>query len=143
MIPGVVGVVGGIFKELIGGIDSWFTSDEERLTAKTQIMMVQAQVMGKVLEYEKAIMEAQSAIIQAEAKGDSWIQRSWRPLTMLTFVALVVAKWTGFTAPGISEAVEMQLMTLIQIGLGGYIVGRSAEKVVKHIDFGKIRAKEK
>lgn len=143
MIPGVVGVVGGIFKELIGGIDSWFTSDEERLTAKTQIMMVQAQVMGKVLEYEKAIMEAQSAIIQAEAKGDSWIQRSWRPLTMLTFVALVVAKWTGFTAPGISEAVELQLMTLIQIGLGGYIVGRSAEKVVKHIDFGKIRAKEK
>lgn len=143
MIPGVVGVVGGIFKELIGGIDSWFTSDEERLTAKTQIMMVQAQVMGKVLEYEKAIMEAQSAIIQAEAKGDSWIQRSWRPLTMLTFVGLVVAKWTGFTAPGISEEVELQLMTLIQIGLGGYIVGRSAEKVVKHIDFGKIRAKEK
>lgn len=142
MIPGVVGVVGGIFKELIGGIDSWFTSDEERLQAKTQIMMVQAQVMGNVLEYEKSIMEAQSAIIQAEAKGDSWIQRSWRPITMLTFVGLVVAKWTGFTAPGISEEVELQLMTLIQIGLGGYIVGRSAEKVAKSIDFGKIRAKD-
>ena len=42
---------------------------------------------------------------------------------------------TGFTAPGISQEVEMQLMTLIQIGLGGYIVGRSAEKIAKGIDF--------
>jgi hypothetical protein len=142
MIPGVVSVVGGIFKELIGGIDSWFTSDEERLQAKTQIMMVQAQVMGQVLEYEKSIMEAQSAIIQAEAKGDSWIQRSWRPVTMLTFVALVVMRWLGLTDNTISEAIELQLMTLIQIGLGGYVVGRSAEKVVKAIDFGKIKAKD-
>ena len=138
----IVSVVGGLFDSLIGNIDSWFTSDEERLNAKTQIMMVQAQVMGQVLDYEKSIMEAQSSIIQAEAKGDSWMQRSWRPVTMLTFVGLVVAKWLGFTAPGISVEIESQLMTLIQIGLGGYVVGRSAEKVVKSIDFGKIRAKE-
>ena len=45
--------------------------------------------------------------IRAEAMGDSWLQRSWRPITMLTFVSLIVAKWLGFTAPGVTEAVEL------------------------------------
>lgn len=142
MIPGVVGIVGGIFKELIGGIDSWFTSDEERLQAKTKIMMVQAQVMGQVLEYEKSIMEAQSSIIQAEAKGDSWIQRSWRPVTMLAFVGAILGFWFGLTPDDLSQASVDAMFKLVQIGLGGYVVGRSAEKVVKSIDFGKIRAKD-
>lgn len=136
----IVGVVGGIFKELIGSVDSWFTTDEERLQAQTRIMMVQAQVMGQVLEYEKSMLEAQSAVIQAEAKGESWIQRSWRPITMLTFVALVVARWLGLTVD-VTQEVEIQLMHLIQLGLGGYILGRSGEKIVKSIDFGKIKAK--
>lgn len=75
-------------------------------------------------------LKAQASIIVAEAKG-GWLQRNWRPITMLVFVGLVVAKWMGFTAEGVTEAVEMELMTLIQIGLGGYVVGRSAEKVAK------------
>ncbi|HSE78374.1 MAG TPA: hypothetical protein VLG66_10250, partial [Alphaproteobacteria bacterium] len=28
--------------------------------------------------------------VREEARGDSWLQRNWRPLTMLTFVVLVV-----------------------------------------------------
>lgn len=134
-------MIGGMFEGVLKGLDGLFTSDEERLQVKTQIMMVQAQVMAEVLGYEKAIMQAQSDVIQSEAKGDSWLQRSWRPVTMLTFVGLVVARWLGFTTD-ITPEIESQLMTLIQIGIGGYVVGRSAEKVVKAIDFGKIKAKE-
>lgn len=50
---------------------------------------------------------------------------------MLTFVALVVAKWLGFTDGGVTEAVELELMRLIQMGLGGYVIGRSVEKGIK------------
>ena len=133
-------IIGGIFEGVLKGLDGLFTSDEERLQVKTQIMVVQAQVMAEVLSYEKAIMQAQSDVILAEAKGDSWIQRSWRPITMLTFVGLVVARWLGFTTD-VTPEIEVQLMRIIQIGLGGYVMGRSAEKVVKAIDFGKIKAK--
>jgi hypothetical protein len=52
---------------------------------------------------------------------------------MMTFVGLVVAKWLGFTAPGVSEAIELELMTLIQIGLGGYVGGRTIEKIAPAI----------
>ena len=58
-------------------------------------------------------------------------------LVRLTFVALVVARWLGFTAANLTPELEEQLMTLIQIGLGGYVVGRSAEKVAKSISFNR------
>ena len=63
-------------------------------------------------------------MITAEAKGESWLQRSWRPLVMLTFTALVVCRWLGWTAPGLTEAVELKLLGIVQLGLGGYIASR-------------------
>lgn len=138
-----IGAIGQVFSGLVQGLDGLFTSDEERLLAKGQIMMVQNQVMTSVLEYEKSLIEQQASIINAEAKGDSWIQRNWRPITMLTFVVLVVLRWLGLTTTSITPEVETQLMTLIQIGLGGYVVGRSGEKIVKSLNLGrKISAKD-
>ncbi len=74
-------------------------------------------------------LDAAMKIIVAEAQGGSWLQRSWRPVTMLTFAGLIVAKWMGLSAPGITEQIELALFEIIKIGLGGYVVGRSAEKV--------------
>lgn len=139
----IVGIVGDVFGKLIGSLDGLFTSDDERLQAKTQILMVQTQVMTHVLDYEKSMLQAQSDIIQSEAKGESWVQRGWRPVTMLIFVGIVTAKWFGLTDAGISEQLELKLMSIIQLGLGGYVIGRSGEKIVKSIDFGKITARDK
>jgi len=133
----IVQAVTGLFSGLISAIDDWHTSDEEKLEAKGKIFMAQASLLAQVFEYEKSMMQMQADIIMSEAKGESWIQRNWRPVTMLTFVGLVVARWLGFTAPGLSAELESQLMLLIQIGLGGYVVGRSAEKVAKSINFNK------
>ena len=133
----IVQAVTGLFSGLISAIDDWHTSDEEKLEAKGKIFMAQASLLAQVFEYEKSMMQMQADIIMSEAKGESWIQRNWRPVTMLTFVGLVVARWMGFTAPGLSTELEGQLMLLIQIGLGGYVVGRSAEKVAKSINFNK------
>ena len=48
---------------------------------------------------------------------------------MLLFAALMVAHWFGFTAPNIPESVQNSLLDIIMIGVGGYTVGRSAEKL--------------
>ena len=52
---------------------------------------------------------------------------------MLTFGGLIVARWLGYSAPGISEAEILKLWSIVEFGLGGYIVGRSVEKVVPQI----------
>ena len=68
-------------------------------------------------------------VITAEAKGENWLQRSWRPIVMLVFTALIVCRWLGWSAPDLSEAVELKLFSIVQIGVGGYIASRGIEKV--------------
>ena len=80
-------------------------------------------------------LKAAKDVIVAEAQGESWLQRNWRPLTMLSFVTLIAAHWLGFTAPNLSEPQILALMDIVQVGIGGYVVGRSVEKVMK--EYGK------
>ena len=39
----------------------------------------------------------------------------------------------GWSAPGISEAEALKLWNIVEIGLGGYVIGRSAEKTLPRI----------
>ncbi|NIP73037.1 MAG: hypothetical protein GWO16_08405 [Gammaproteobacteria bacterium] len=78
---------------------------------------------------ELRAMATRARVVVAEAKSDGVLARNWRPATMLTLVALIVARWMGWTEAGISEALELELLGLIKLGLGGYVIGRSVEKV--------------
>ena len=125
-----LGGITSLFKAAGGIVDELHTSEEEKLSLKNAFAELQGNVMSDVLEYQKSLNEAQANIIMAEAGGKSWIQRSWRPVTMLTFVGIVLMRWFGLTAE-VPEAVEVELMSLIKIGLGGYVAGRSVEKVTE------------
>lgn len=61
--------------------------------------------------------------------GTGWLARSWRPITMLTFVALIAARWLGYARPDLSEAEVLALWSVVQYAMTGYVVGRSVEKV--------------
>ena len=105
-------------------IDNLFTSDEERIQARNKIMQV-------LKEKELELQKMQTDIIIAEAKGN-WMQRSWRPLLMLAFGFIVI--YVKFIAPMFSLPIpplEDQFWSLLNLGIGGYVVGRSAEKVMK------------
>jgi hypothetical protein len=124
MLPILGAVAGPLLKGIFNTIDSVVDDDDMRAKLKNDLQT-------KVLDGQAQEIEAAMKIVVAEAQGGSWIQRSWRPITMLVFVALIVAKWLGWTAPGISEAIELALFDIIKIGLGGYVVGRSVEKGVQ------------
>jgi hypothetical protein len=82
-----------------------------------------------VIEQTGALERSAAEIIRAEAQSESWLARNWRPLVMLTFTALIVARWMGYSAPNISESEILALWDIVQLGLGGYAIGRSVEKV--------------
>lgn len=75
-------------------------------------------------------LTARADIIKTEAASEHWLAATWRPILMLTFGALIVARWLGWSAPGISEAEVLKLWDIVQLGLGGYVIGRSAEKII-------------
>lgn len=125
--------IGSFFSNLFGLIDGLHTSEEEKLAAQRDLLQTQTGLIGEWLEHERAMTEAKAKIIMAEAQGESWLQRNWRPLTMLALVGLIMGRWTGLYDSGIPLELEQELFTLVQIGLGGYVVGRSAEKVTANL----------
>lgn len=131
----IVSGLSGLFNSIFGGIDSISTSDEERLEWKTKMMALQRDILSAVFELEKIYVKAQSTVLTAELQHGNWLTRSWRPLTMLVFVGFVV--WFGIgTAYSIavpSVPFMDQMMGLVKLGLGGYIVGRSGEKIAVNV----------
>lgn len=76
-----------------------------------------------------AVFTAQSEIIKTEAASQHWLAANWRPLLMVTFGGLIVARWFGWAAPDLSEQEYLALWDIVELGIGGYVVGRSVEKV--------------
>jgi len=124
----MIGLLGSIAAPLLSGL---FSAVDQVVEDKDQAAKLKNNLQTLVLQGQMKEVEAAMKIVISEAQGGSWIQRSWRPLTMLTFVALIVARWLGFTAPGITTEVELALFEIIKIGLGGYVVGRSVEKGIR------------
>jgi len=96
---------------------------------KDQANQLKVQIQQAMLDFDGKVLESQTAAIVAEASGDSALQRNWRPITMLTFTSLIVAHWLGFTPENLPESEVASLLDIVKIGLGGYVFGRSAEKV--------------
>ena len=119
----------GVVEPITKLIDDIHTSDEERLQVKAEMFELQSAVASQILDYEARLVEAKTKVITAEAQGSSWMQRNWRPITMLAFLSLVVADTFGLTEFRLAQ----EAWTLLQIGLGGYVVGRSAEKVIPKV----------
>ena len=112
---------------LLGKVVERLIPDPDQ-AAKAKNQLVDMAVRGELDE-----LAQRAGVIKAEAQGDGWLQRSWRPIVMLVFTALIVARWLGWSAPDLSEAVELKLFSIVQVGLGGYIASRGIEKVADKI----------
>lgn len=96
--------------------------------AKARLALLDLAQRGELAELTGRIN-----IIQTEAASSHWLAANWRPLMMLTFGALIVARWFGWAAPNLSEAEYLKLWDIVNLGLGGYVIGRSVEKIVPSI----------
>jgi len=94
-----------------------------------------AELELRYAELEKAITEARSNVVMAEAQGQSWLQRNWRPLLMLVIITIVANNYIVYPYLSIfTDKVKVldlpdKLWALMEIGVGGYILGRTAEKM--------------
>ena len=129
-IKGLVDSIGGI-------IDDVSTSDEERLEAKAKLQALATQAEAQILSHAETLFQSQRDVLVAEATGESWLQRSWRPITMLVFVFIILNNYVivpyvsafGGTVPALE--IPNGMWALLNVGIGGYIASRGIEKVVE------------
>ena len=108
-------------------IDNLHTSKEEKMEAKQAMFDLQVQAFIEAEKYENKLLDAKSAIIVAEAQSQSWLARNWRPMTMIVFLVLVLGDAFGLLPMPLAP----EAWLLLQLGLGGYVAGRSIEKSSK------------
>ena len=123
--------------EAVGSIvDNVFTNDEEKSTAKKQLTEV-------VLKSLNDVAKVQGEVIKAELSGN-FLQRSWRPILMLTFAGICVI--SVFYDVKLNN-VPAEFWNLLKIGIGGYVGGRTIEKVTdnvtKNVDISFLKKKNR
>lgn len=135
-----------IVEDIGGAIDKLSTSSEEKGNVKNKLSEIVFKGLNKM-------QEAQRDVIVAEVTGNK-IQRMWRPIVMLTFAFIVTFHF--FIYPLIKTfnpylpdlpVLETYFWELLKLGLGGYVIGRSVEKVAatvtKNTDLNLLRRKDR
>ena len=123
-------ILGKIVGPLFGVIDKAVTDKDLANTLKHDI---QSQLMDMASQETKA----STAVLLAEIQGASWLQRNWRPLLMLTVVFIIANNYILFPymqllgLPAVVLELPDKLYTLMVTGVGGYVVGRTGEKMME------------
>jgi len=119
----------------LGDVGGVFTSIREAITGEK--IKDPLKLLTQINELQATFLQAQTSIITAEAKSEHWLTAVWRPITMLVFVFIIAnnyiivpyANAMGASLPVLD--VPPDLWALIKLGLGGYVLSRGGEKIVK------------
>lgn len=109
---------------------------DKAVTDKDEANQLKSDIQAQLIESNDSALKAKMQIILAEAQGESWLQRNWRPLLMLVIIAIVannylLAPYLGaMFGVGLTLPLPDALWDLMTLGVGGYVAGRSAEKTV-------------
>jgi hypothetical protein len=110
-----------------------FFEDKDQAAAAAQELRL------AMLAHEKTANELARDVVVAEAKSGHWVTSAWRPIVMLMFAVMIANNY--IIAPyldailGTSVMFDMpeQAWSLLSIGLGGYVLGRSGEKIAREM----------
>ena len=113
-----------------------FNTVDKAVADKDLAAKLKADLQTQMLQSHTQELQAAARIVEAEAKSN-WFAASWRPLLMYVLIFILI--WNYVLGPVIlflfkaTITIELpgDVWTLLQIGLGGYVVGRSAESVAR------------
>lgn len=118
-------------------IERLFPDKEKAAEAALEMQKVLNQAQAAADTAEASKIESASKVVVAEASSGNWMAANWRPCLMFLFMGLLANQY--FLAPilvALHVAVVIsplppEAWNLLEIGVGGYVVGRSGEKMTK------------
>jgi len=132
-IISAIPIIGKAVDSIFGIIDKSIKDKDQAAQLKHDISISMSQ-----MEHDEVtkLIEARSAIIQAEATGESWLQRNWRPILMLIIIIIIANNYiifpylSLFTTKVVVLELPDKMWALLTVGVGGYVVGRTSEKMM-------------
>lgn len=120
---------------------------DKAVTDKDEAARLKADITKLLITERSSSLDARMKVVLAEANGESWLQRNWRPILMLVIVAIVannylVAPYLGaMFGVGLTLPLPSALWDLMTLGVGGYIATQGVREGVSSWQQGQV-AKE-
>lgn len=130
----ITDIISSPIKGVLDGVSDLiktFVKDPNQQTqAQLQLATLQSNAQIALVQADQTFAESEAKVLAAEAASPSWLTSSWRPILMLVFTAIVAYDY--LVAPLLSRPIlppPPDLWELLKLGVGGYVMGRSLEKV--------------
>jgi hypothetical protein len=129
-------VFSALFGPLVQGIIGMI---DKSIPDATRAEELKAQIQTMLLQFQSQMLQSATQVILAEAQGQSWLQRNWRPLLMLTCIVIIFNNYVLYPYMkaifhwGVALELPPDLWTMLQVGVGGYVVGKSAETIATQV----------
>ena len=123
ILPALLGTLGPILQKIL-------PDEGQRLQA-------QAALQRALLDRDSDLAKAMAEVMKADAASESPLTRNARPLTVLWALAMIT--WVGVVAPMLGLQAEVvkalagvpdALWSLLTVGIGAYMVARTADKFI-------------
>ena len=108
------------------------------------VMQTALQVLGDTNASNAQRESAIAMIISSEATSGYWLAAVWRPLLMVTFAGMIISYWFGYVPPNLNAPMSpmmAELFGILKLGIGGYIGGRTLEKIIGSLNIGGVLKK--
>ena len=125
-VVSIIGAVLPVVERLLGEL---IEDPDKRAEAREKLL-------ASLTEADAKLASERASIVRAEIGSSRWLAATWRPLLMLTFGAvvfnnLILAPYVGaIFGASVYVPLPERAWDLMSIGVGGYIVGRTGEKVI-------------
>ena len=129
MLPALTAI--GPIAKMVGGIVDKAIPDKD-LKEKLKHELNTQLING---EHEELI--AKSRIVQAEAESKHWLTATWRTALMWICILVIANNYilapvlNAFFGTSLELSIPDPMWNLLTIGVGGYIAGRSGEKIAQ------------
>lgn len=123
ILPALLGTLGPILQKIL-------PDEGQRLQAQVELQRA-------VLDRDSDLAKAMAEVMKADAASESPLTRNARPLTVLWALAMIT--WVGVVAPMVGLQAEVvkalagvpdALWSLLTVGIGAYMVARTADKFI-------------
>ena len=130
---------GPLVKAVLDVVERAQQAKMDRAAIEAELKRAIAAELGRVAATE---LQARRDVLIAELRGESWLQRNWRPIVALTaFFSywFVIVAYPFLQAGGWLPAVRFgevglqNMFWLTTVAIGGYIGGRTLEKLARTI----------
>ena len=124
-----------------------FKTVDKAIPDKDLAEKLKAEMNMQLLQSGTEELKASARIVEAEAKAGLFAS-SWRPLLMYVMIFILIINY--IIAPMVKAVFHVSIgfdlptdvFTLLQIGLGGYVVGRSGESIARTLASRPIQGKD-